>query len=83
MSIDIRVTSSYGTTNHTITNVTTSFIIGRRSGGGVRVNAQIANKQLVLTFTGVNANVIDELGNFQILQLSTTERSYNEFKFKD
>lgn len=82
-NIQIKVTSYYGTQDYTITNEVQEIVIGHRTGGAVRVDALIENNQLVMTYTGQNSNVINDIGSFEIVQLSTEERSYNEFKFQE
>lgn len=77
----IKATSFYGENIITVTNEETSLIIGHRNNGAVRVNAQITNRQLVMTYSGVSAATIDSIGYFVMMKLSTAERSYNEFKF--
>lgn len=82
-AIQIRLTNFYGTKDYTITNEIQDIVIGHRSGGGVHADVRIDNKQLVFTHTGTNSNVINSLGSFEVIQLDTEERSYNEFKFQD
>lgn len=77
-------TQTYGTFEaETTTEQTTNIQIAHRESGAIVGTFEIQNNLLVCTIISGTTQLIEEAGFVEIIELTTAERTYNEFKFKD
>ena len=79
--LKVKLNTYYGESEVDVTQNLQTVIIGHRSGGGIRGIFNLEQGLLRVTNDATTQQIVESMGTIEITEITTQDRTYNEFKF--